>query len=257
MKRAFILPGAEPFFFPGGATGCLLVHGFTGAPKEMRWLGEYLAKQGHSVLGVRLAGHATRPEDMIRNRWPDWLACVEDGWHLLSGTCDRIFVIGLSMGGMLALRIAAVRQPAGLVVIATPHHMPDDPRLRFIKLISRVKPFFPKGPPGWYDQEAYEEHISYPGDPTRGYAEVRDLAAEVQASLPQVRAPALLIYSRDDQTVRAEDGHMQAIQAGLGSQQIETMWVEGSGHVITEDAQRMRAFQAIGDFIARVNEQDR
>jgi carboxylesterase len=51
----FIIPSAEPFYFPGGKTGCLLVHGFTGSPKEMRWMGEYLAGQGYTVLGVRLA----------------------------------------------------------------------------------------------------------------------------------------------------------------------------------------------------------
>ncbi|MBI1854527.1 MAG: carboxylesterase, partial [Chloroflexi bacterium] len=64
-----IIPTAEPFFLPGSKTGCLLIHGFTGAPKEMRWMGEYLADKGYSVLGVRLAGHATRPEDMIRSNW--------------------------------------------------------------------------------------------------------------------------------------------------------------------------------------------
>ena len=79
MLSPIIIPTTEPFFFPGGATGCLMVHGFTGTPKEMRWLGEYLAGKGHSVLGVRLAAHATRPNDMIRARWHDWLASVEDG----------------------------------------------------------------------------------------------------------------------------------------------------------------------------------
>ena len=80
-----IIPGAEPFFFPGGSTGCLLVHGFTGTPKEMRAMGEYLHQRGFSVLGVRLTGHATRPEDLQRARWQDWLLSVEDGWQLLKG----------------------------------------------------------------------------------------------------------------------------------------------------------------------------
>jgi len=88
-----IIPTAEPFFFPGGPTGCLLVHGFTGTPKEMRWLGEYLASRGYSVLGVRLFAHATYPEDMIRARWYDWLASVEDGWHYLSGLTQQIFIL--------------------------------------------------------------------------------------------------------------------------------------------------------------------
>ena len=74
MKYPRIIPTAEPFFFPGDRTGCLLVHGFTGTPKEMRWLGEYLADLGFSALGVRLVGHATQVEDLIRTCWRDWLA---------------------------------------------------------------------------------------------------------------------------------------------------------------------------------------
>ncbi len=76
-------PTAEPFFFPGkgekARIGCLVTHGFTGAPKEMRWMGEYLNRQGYTVCGIRLAGHATRLKDMVRSRWQDWLLSVEDG----------------------------------------------------------------------------------------------------------------------------------------------------------------------------------
>ena len=248
-----LIPTAEPFFFPGGPTGCLLVHGFTGAPKEMRWLGEYLAERGHTVLGIRLFGHATRPEDMLRARWQDWLTDVESGYHLLHGCTKRIFLMGLSMGGILSLTFAA-RQPVdGLVIMATPHHLPNDPRLPFIKLISLFKPFIPKGPPDWYDMEAYRQHTSYPADPTRSYGELRDMLIEMRAGLPEVTAPTLLIYSKDDKTVRPEEQHMEQIYTALGSQDKEMLWIEKSSHVITRDAQRQRVFQAAADFVERIN----
>ena len=208
MSEALIMPTAEPFFFPGGPTGCLLVHGFTGTPKEMRWLGEHLASQGYAALGVRLAAHATRPEDMIRARWRDWLTSVEDGWNLLSGCCERIFVIGLSMGGMLALTFAARFPVAGVVAMAAPHHIPPDPRLPFIKPLSVLKPFMPKGRSNWYDPQAYEQHADYPVEPTRAYIELRDLMVVMRAALPQLTAPALLIYSKYDQTVTVQEKHM-------------------------------------------------
>jgi carboxylesterase len=96
--RLMIIPTAEPFYYPGNKIGCLLVHGFTGSPKEMHWMGEYLESQGYTVLGIRLAGHATCLEDMSRMTWQDWATSVEDGYHLLKGCVDRIFIIGLSMG---------------------------------------------------------------------------------------------------------------------------------------------------------------
>ncbi len=253
MKSPLLMPTAEPFFFPGGRTGCLLVHGFTGTPREMRLLGEDLAQRGHTVLGVRLFGHATRPEDMIRARWQDWVASVEDGWRLLESCSERIVVLGLSMGGVLSLLHAAHFPVAGVVAMSVPHHLPDDPRLRFIKLLSWFQPFIPKGPPNWYDQEAYSQHTTYPADPTRSYAELKELLAEMRAALPEVSAPALLIYSKQDPTVRAADQHMEQIYAALGSKDKQSLWIENSGHVITRDAQRLQVFNAAAQFVEQVS----
>src|SRR5574341_92283 len=121
MADRFIYsPHGQPFFFRGGPTGCLLVHGFTGAPGEMRWLGEYLAAQGHTVLGVRLTGHGTSPEDLTQVTWRHWLGCAVDGWQILRDQCERVFVMGLSMGGMTAINIAAEFPAAGIVPLSTP-----------------------------------------------------------------------------------------------------------------------------------------
>ena len=80
-------------------------------------MGEFLNGQGYTCLGVRLAGHATHPEDMIRSTRADWIASVEDGYHALCGLTARIFLIGLSMGGVLSLLLAPrlnVLAPPGL-----------------------------------------------------------------------------------------------------------------------------------------------
>jgi carboxylesterase len=252
MAPMYIIPTAEPFFFPGDETGCLLVHGFTGTPKEMRWMGEYLAGQGRTVLGIRLAAHATSPEDMLRAHWQDWLASVEDGWHILSGCTKRIFVIGLSMGGVLALRFSAQHPVAGVVAMSPPHHLPPDWRMPYLRTLSKLQPRIAKGPSDWHDPEAERVHVSYPEYPTRALAELRDLLAEMNAALPQVTAPALLIYSRDDGGVRPEDGHADLIYTALGSAQKSLVWVEGSGHVITRDAARQSVFQTTADFVERI-----
>src|SRR6185503_15479003 len=112
-----IIPTAEPFFFLGDPSkpACLLIHGFTGTPKEMRGMGEYLHQQGYTCLGIRLAGHATDPEDMIRSNWTDWTASVEDGYQLLYGVAHTIFLAGLSMGGVLALLMSTRLAVKGIV----------------------------------------------------------------------------------------------------------------------------------------------
>src|SRR5215207_5685819 len=123
-----IIPTAEPFLLLGEPTkpACLLILGFTGTPKEMRWMGEFLCQQGYTCLGIRLAGHATDPGDMIRSRWTDWTASVEDGYHLLRGITDNIFLVGLSMGGVIALLLSTRLDVKGVVGISTPYKLPDD-----------------------------------------------------------------------------------------------------------------------------------
>ncbi len=102
-----IIPNNEPFLLNGGSTGCLLLHGFSSMPEEMRPMGDYLAAHGFTVLGARLAGHGTRPEDLERTRWTDWLGDVEDGLAVLAKTCDKRVLVGQSLGGMIALTAAA------------------------------------------------------------------------------------------------------------------------------------------------------
>ncbi len=261
-----IIPNAEPFFFPGGKTGCLLIHGFTGAPKEMREMGEYLAQQRYTVLGIRLAGHATRPEDMIRTRWQDWLASVEDGWHTLRGAVDHIFLLGLSMGGALALTITAqgTHPVAGVVTMSTPFTMPArSPHTRFLaklpegmqiqvmKLMSKVFAYSPKvtEPPPEPLPEWMHDHIAYPRNPTRSGAELAQLLAAMRASLPKVAVPALVIHSRGDDYVPKNS--MPEIYARIGSRDKEMLWLEKSGHVITRDVEKEQVFEAARAFIER------
>jgi carboxylesterase len=253
------IPTAEPFFFPGSGKntkiGCLVQHGFTGTPKEMRWMGEYLNKQGYTVCGMRLTGHATKPEDMIRARCSDWLASVEDGYNLLRACCDQVFLLGLSMGGILALTSATRFPVRGVVAMSTPYKLPDDPRLKFIKILSKVQPYMPKGSgdpsSGWFDKEVWKQHVAYPQNPVRSIAELNELLGVMRLSLPEVKVPVLLIHSRDDDYVVT--GSMDAIYDALGSSDKQKLWVEGGGHVITEEPTRHVVFKAAADFIERVS----
>jgi len=250
-----IIATAEPFLFPGSRTGCLLIHGFTGAPKEMRWMGEYLAERGYSVLGLRLAGHATHPEDMIRSRWTDWTTSVEDGYCLLQGIADHIYLIGLSMGGILSLLMSTRLNVYGVIAMSTPYQLTNDWRINYLGIISRFQHYLPKvkGPPGsgWVDQEARKEHVSYPQNPVRSILELSKLTAGMRAALPHVQVPVLLIHSRQDKYVLPEN--MELIYSALVKVHDKSkLYVTNSGHVVTRDASRNQVFQAVADFIQRV-----
>ncbi len=245
-----IIPTAEPFFFPGNHTGCLLIHGFTGSPKEMLVMGEYLKEQGYTVLGIRLAGHATQLEDMMRSTWQDWLASVEDGYYFLKGCTDRIFVMGLSMGGILSLLFSSQHPVSGVVTMSTPYFLPREQGIRFARLISIFMPKMKKDPPDSHNLAAARDHVDYPYLPTKGIIQLRDLLVEMRSALPRVQAPALIIHSKQDQGVPGLNA--EQIIAALGSTDKRLLWVENSGHVIPEEPDRELAFKAIDEFIRRV-----
>ena len=254
-----IIPIAEPFLFLGDRSkpACLLIHGFTGVPKEMRLLGEHLHQQGFTCLGVRLAGHATTPEDMIRARYTDWMGSVEDGYHLLRGVSQNIFLIGLSMGGVLSLLMSTrfAERVKGVVAMSAPHKLPKDYPTWFLRAASVVMKFKPKGRDkpgsGWFDQDAYREQISYPQNPVRAVAELRELILEMRTALPKVNVPVLLIHSKDDKYVLPEN--MEHIYAGLVNASDKTkLYITGSGHVVPRDAARHQVFESVVEFIRRV-----
>ena len=248
-----IVPRGEAFLYPGGPVGCLVVHGVTGAPFEMRWFGQQLADHGYSVLGVRLFAHATHLEDMRRARPQDWLASVEDGYHLLRGLSERIVVMGLSLGGILALHTAGRLPVAGVVAMSTPYVIksPWLKRLRpLVPALSTVIPTLAKDAPDWRDPELARDHVEYAANPVRAAATLLDVHAEMLAHLPDLRVPVLLMASHGDDT--APPSHSRSIFERLTTPDKELLLVENSGHVITRDLERQRVAEAAAAFTRRV-----
>ena len=221
-------------------------------------MGEYLNQQGLTCLGIRLAGHATHPEDMRRSRWTDWAASVEDGYHLLRGTTERVYLIGLSMGGALSLLMSTRLDVKGVVAMSAPYQLPTDYPLWRLRLYSSFVRNAPKSAeaPGssWFDKAAFAGHISYPQNPTRSVVELKLLLGEMRAALPEVRTPLLLIHSKDDPYVLP--GNTDKLSSALANAADKTMlFVTGSGHVLTRDAARQQVFESAWEFIKRVDAQ--
>ncbi len=252
MNANLTLSSAEPFFIPGGKTGCLLVHGFTGTPKEMRLLADSLAQENYTILGVRLAGHATQIEDMERLVWKDWLASVEDGLNLLKGCTDRQVVMGLSMGGVLSLMAAARYDVCGVVTFSAPCGLPPDPRTKYLRLVAPFMRYVDKGKPDWKNPEAIKDHVDYKQYPTRSILQLKELIETMLADLPKVKVPALMVQSRADHGIPADS--LDTIYAGISSADKTRLWVENSGHVVIREPDREQIFSKVKGFLKRITD---
>lgn len=242
-----LMPGAEGHFWQGTRKeGVLLIHGFTGSPSELRELGEILVKKGYTVMGLRLAGHGTTPEDLEGVTYTDWQDQVVDAVNLLRETCDRVTLIGLSMGGLLALYAGAVCAVDRLVVLATPIYL-FDWRVHFLWLADKL-PYkaIPKrrrhvDAPARYD-------VAYRCMPIAGVHELKKLLSDVKHLwLPQVEAPILIIQSLADRTVRPESA--QYIFDTVASEEKKLLWLPQSRHVLTLYEGRELLYQEIQKFL--------
>lgn len=253
MSDALIVPNAEPFYLPGGRTGCLLLHGFTAMPEEMRLLGDFLAGEGHTVLGIRLAGHATDPKDLARVHWSDWLVSVEEGLALLKNVTERVVILGMSMGGMIAL-VAAERYPvAGVVGLSTPSWRFSLSQLIGLRLTSWIQPMARKPwvkPGGPLPKRREPDYPAYPRYPAKILFEVANLQTELLVALPRIKVPALLIHASGDASVPEEAIH--ELYARLGSADKQEIVLNGLDHSIVRHADRQLAFDILAPFVKRV-----
>jgi len=242
-----VMPGAEPFFFAGNRTGCLLSHGFMGTPNEMRELGAHLHAQGFTVLGARLAGHGTTVQEMNRTTWQDWYASLEVAWDELDAGCDEVFVVGLSLGAALTLHLAAHKPVAGVAVMGAPVLSSAFQRA-VVGLGGRLLPVLPKlGGSGLRDPVAKSQHLTYPRIPMRASVSMIQLVQVAHADLSAITAPILLMQGRQDRVVSTRN--MSYIYEHVGSTDKEMVWLDRSDHIVTEDYDRQEVFERLGEWI--------
>jgi carboxylesterase len=164
--------------------------------------------------------------------------------------CDRIVLMGMSMGGLLSILLAADQPPAGLVLMSTPAQLLQSPIRPWLKPLSLIVPRVKKGPSDWFDPSMNAERLAYPAYSTRAAAEVQDLITQVRATLPLVSVPTLIIHSRNDTFV--VPANAQLLLSWLGTKDKRLVMVEGSNHLITLDAARQQVFEAALAFVRRV-----
>lgn len=251
MTEYPILSGAEPFYFEGGEIGVLVLHGFTGTPQSMFFLGHYLAEKGGlTVSGPRLKGHGTSPADMALSSAEDWVRSVEHAMQRLQARCRRLFVTGLSMGGTLALYLAATypRTFAGVAPINGAVFL-KNPGLAGLAFSLGL----PETVPGVGSdiKQPGSVELAYPVIPVPAVRHLYALMGATRDLLPNIVCPLLAFQSREDHVVPPDNAPV--ILEGVSSVDKSLVWLENSYHVATLDNDREGIATRLLEFIKRLS----
>lgn len=231
----------RPLVLLGGNDGCLLIHGFTSSPADIRPLSKFLHLEGYTVREVLLPGHGTTPQDMAAYGWRDWLEAVEEELSRLQTHCSRVWVVGFSMGGLLALLTAARHELAGVVSIGAPI-WPQTERTRWAFLFRHFKKYVLLGTPGKFRHPSWR----YEKVAVKNIAELMAMISKARRILTHITAPALVVQGKDDHTVKPASALY--IFRHLGSGKKELFCTEG-GHMLLLGEENKKICRRIVHFI--------
>ncbi len=236
------------FFLEGGPVGVLLIHGFTGAPPEMRLVGDYLHQRGYTVSGPLLPGHGTSVDDMNRRKWTEWTGCVEQALADLRACCKMVFVGGLSMGAVLTLYLAS-RHPALPGIVAYSPAMWTASWLVYLTPV--IKYFLPKQPQSnkkdLTDPEADARLWSYEQNPVFAAHELLKLVRCVRRGLSRITQPLLVMHSTLDSAIHPDSARRTYERVSSADKELVTL--RNSGHCITVDSEWKLVAKKTHEFI--------
>lgn len=246
---------ASPFDLPGrsGRSGradsaALCLHGLTGTPYEVRPLGAALAARGIRALGPALPGHNDTPGALAATTHRDWLEAARSHLRALRADHARVFVVGLSMGGLLTLQLAAEAGADAVVTVATPLRLRGVvPRI--VPWLKYLVPFPKKRGSDIRDPQARRRHPGYRVMPLRSVHELMRLQAQVRPQLERVRCPILVAHGVHDRT--ADPADARSIIEQVSSDRSELLWLESSGHVVPVDRDGPALARATAEFLIR------
>lgn len=243
-----IMSGAESFFFKGtNERAVLLLHGYTGAPSEMRLLGEYLNNKGFTVKCVLLPGHGTTPDDLNETTTDDWYAEAERACCELLSSHSKVMVAGLSMGGLLTIRIASQLPIDRAAILAAPIYL-QDKRVPLLPILKYFIKYLPKQKRNYHEAAKY--NVAYDKMPTKPIGSILQMIKTAKAEyIPKIEIPCLIMQSRIEHTVAPKSA--QYIYDNIKSKIKKLVWFEHCGHILTLDNEREKVFELVGEFFSQ------
>ncbi len=249
-----VMSGAEEFHIKSGPKACILVHGLSSSPSEMRPLGDYLAEKGYTVTAPLLPGHGTSHHNLADVNWQQWYDTLEETVEKTLKTHSEIYLIGLSMGACLSIYGAAVGLPVkGVVSLAAPIYLRDR-RSCFAPILKYFMPFISKN--GLFKKKRRKVHeqtnikykrVAYEYQSLNGVNNLLKLIKNVKNELKNLKTPIMVVQSEDDSAVLSKSA--EYIYDMAGSKKKHILYLKKSGHIVTMGEENALMFEEIYKFI--------
>jgi carboxylesterase len=240
-----LIPGAGPIDLPrAGAAAVLLIHGGGDTAQVMAGLARHLHEAGFAVRVPLLSGHGRALSAFRRVRATAWHDEVRSAYDDLCTAHEWVAVVGLSLGGALAICLAAERPRIPALVLLAPYvSLPL--KVRAAALLSPIwgigVPYIDsRGQRSIHDPVAAREALGHGVFTPSALRALANTVSDARLALPRVTAPTLVVQSRDDNRISTAAGEAGFQQ--LGSRDKELVWIDGAGHVITVDFGHDRVF---------------
>lgn len=238
---------SKEFYHKGNNIGILLIHGYTATPSQMIPLGDKLKEKGYTVLSILLPGHGLSVKDMEKSNWQQWLGASRDGFHRLAETCDKIFIGGISMGGLLALILAAEIPITGVFTMGAAFHLQG----RGQRLAKFIWPFYRyrkwKFSP-LTDKEMSKYNIGYDVMPMRKLSDFLKLRKIAENNLSNIHCPMLIAQGLKDSMV-STNAAQEIYNRATGTPIKKLLILKNSPHVLTTGPEFKELWYEIDKFI--------
>ena len=245
-----------PFEMGSGQNYVLLLHGYTGNPYELRFLGEHLAKKGFHVIAPLYPGHAKDKFAIAETTRNDWIAAVEQSLDdIKNKDPNNIFVSGLSMGGLLTLYVGIYHPEVTAIVPMCAPVFLKKKMLLLLPIVKRLITYFPvtekvdAQDPAVVNDPIFQENMKrYDKTAIPAVIELLTLMKETKENLDQIKQPILIVQAKKDKTVHPSNAPYILDQISTDPDHKQILWLENSGHVATMDYDRNQLFSEVSQF---------
>lgn len=238
---------AKSIFIKKSSNGILMLHGLTASPHDFRHYADRLSSQKYTVSAPLLKGHGTDAGDLHSVSWYDWFSDVKEAYFQLCECCQKIVVLGQSIGGTLALHLASHYKTDGLVLLAPGLFFKNKATVA-IPLISKVKKYLNKTDgPDIMNSVSRRNAVSYVRIPTQSINEAARLFKHVKEDLAEVSSPVLIFHSIKDHVIEYKSSEYIYEKISSKKKRLQTLY--NSYHVLSLDNEKNIILKEIESFV--------